>query len=186
MKRNRRLLAAALLLAWLGCASGARPKTEATTAPGADLAAYASFGWAASPASPEAPRSLLDATLHDAIRTQLVEKGYREVATDPDFRVGFETAAYVAEKVESPMRVGVGMGSWGGPVGVGVGTSVPVGPEGTVASQEVRITIRAVEPERNQEVWIGSASGIPGPDPSAEVVEKAVAETLAKFPARRK
>jgi hypothetical protein len=87
--------AGALLLVLLGCASGFQ--TESAAAPGADIPAYASFGWLpagdGSEGATEAPLAIAHANVHAAIRTQLVEKGYREVEVDPDFRIGFEAAA---------------------------------------------------------------------------------------------
>jgi hypothetical protein len=77
------------------------------------------------------------------------------------------------------------MGTFGGPVGVGVGTSAPVGGGSVVATRETRLTIRAVDPKDNREVWVGTTGDIQqGLD--AVVVEKTVAGTMKEFPARRK
>jgi len=181
--------AAVLLIVLLGCATGAPSKTESVTAPGADLAGYATFGWQPDNESSSAshpPLSIADANIRDAIRAQLLERGYREVAAAPDLRFGFETAAYIAEKVSNPVRIGVGVGSWGGNVGGGVSTSVPVGPEGVVSSQETRLTIRAVDQESNREVWVGTTTGIVTQGLVAGALQRAVADTLAEFPARRR
>jgi len=181
--------AAVLLFLLLGCATGAPTKTESTTAPGADLAAYTTFGWqldSESPSTSHPPLSIADANIRNAIRAQLIEKGYREVAQQPDLRISFETAAYIAEKVKSPVRIGVGVGSWGGNVGGGVSTSVPVGPEGVVSAQEARLTIRAVDPKSNREVWVGTTTGVSTQGLATGAVGNAVADTLAEFPARRR
>ena len=180
--------AAVLLFVLLGCASGGAYQTESTTAPDTDIAAYASFGWLSSDSpggATEPPRSIPDANLHNAIRAQLIEKGYREVEENPDFRVGFETTAYIEEKASNPVRIGVGMGSWGGNVGGGVRTSVPVGSEDVTTTQETRLTIRAVD-RSNREVWVGTTTGDIQQGVDAAVVEKAVAGTLEGFPARRR
>ena len=181
--------AGVLLFVLLGCASGGAYQTESATAPGADIAAYASFGWLASDAgdgATEPPLSIPDANLHNAIRAQLLEKGYREVEENPDFRVGFETTAHMKEKASNPVRIGVGMGSWGGNVGGGVSTSVPVGSEGVTTTPETRLTIRAVDQKSNREVWVGTTTGDMQQGLDAAVVEKAVAGTLEGFPARRR
>jgi len=179
---------AVVLVLLLGCASGAPPKREAVTAPGADLAAYATFGWqpagAASRAA-EAPLSIPDANVQDAIRAQLVEKGYREVESQADFLVSFETSTYLAEKTSNPVRIGVGMGSWGSHVGGGVSTSMPVGKEGVTTDQETHLSIRAVDRKSNREVWVGTASGGMGQGLDADSVAKAVAKTMKDFPSRR-
>jgi hypothetical protein len=181
--------AVALLFVSLGCASGSGSKTETGTAAGADVPAYTSFGWL--PASDEAaaadqPASLQDENIRSAIRKQLIEKGYSEATGKPDFLVGFATETVTEEKKkESPFRIGVGMGTFGGPVGVGVGTSAPVGSGSVVATRETRLTIRAVDPKDDREVWVGTTGGIEqGLDAGA--VEKTVAGTMKGFPARRK
>ena len=180
--------AAVLLFAILGCASGAPSKTESAIAPGEDLAAYASFGWqpaSEGPSASQPPESIADANIRHAIRKQLVEKGYQEVEDGPDLLIRFETAAYFAEKVSNPVRIGIGVGGWGGNVGGGVGTSVPVGSSRVEGTPETRLTIRAVDPKRNKEVWVGSTDGIKQVLDSG-AVDEAVADTLAEFPARRK
>jgi len=177
-----------LLFGLLGCASGFQ--TESAAAPGADIAAYASFGWLPAGDGPEgateAPLSIAHANVYAAIRTQLVEKGYREVEVEPDFRIGFEAAAHTREKVSRPVHIGVGVGSWGGNVGGGVTGSVPVGSEGVTTTQETRLTIRAVDQKSNREVWLGTTTGDLGEGLDAVVVDNAVAGLLDGFPARRR
>jgi len=178
-----------LLLALLGCASGAPSKRESVTAPGADLAAYSTFGFQPAgegPAGSQPPLSIPDANVQNAIREQLVEKGYREVAKQPDLLFSFETSAYVAEKISNPVRIGVGVGSWGSNVGGGVSTSMPVGKEGVTTATETRLSIRAVDQKSNREVWVGTASGGIGQGLDADTVAKAVDRTMADFPSRRK
>jgi hypothetical protein len=180
--------AGVLLFVLLGCASGGW-KSESTTAADADVAAYTSFAWlpasAGAGGADEAPVSIADANLRSAIRTQLVEKGYREVEANPDFRIGFETATRLKEKVSPPVRVGVGVGTWGGHVGGGVDASVPVGSGDVKTTGETQITIRAVDPKTNREVWLGTTTGEVEEGLDASVVEKAVADVLDGFPARR-
>jgi hypothetical protein len=182
--------AGVLLFLVLGCASGGASQTESATAPGADIAAYASFSWL--PASDNAegaserPLSIADANLYNAIRKQLVEKGYREVEVNPDFHVGFETAPHTTEKASKPFNIGIGVGSWGGNVGGGVSTSVPVGSERVTTTAETRITIRAVDVRSHQEVWVGSTTSDVQEGLDASVVEKAVAGLMDEFPDRRR
>jgi hypothetical protein len=190
MQLAKRGLAIALLaaLGLSGCASGGS-KTESTTAPGADFAGYQTFALqpaGAGAASAEVPVSILDATVHDAIRAELLGKGYREVGTNGDLQIQYETAESLREVVkESPFRVGVGMGSWGGNVGGGVGASAPVGSPSVATSPETRITIRAVDRAANREVWVGTATGGFGQSAGAGAVEKAVAGAMKDFPKRR-
>jgi hypothetical protein len=189
MKPPMRDFAAMLPFILLGCAVGAGSKPESAIAPGADIAAYASFGWqppSGSPGAADPPLSIRDANIQGAIRTQLVQKGYREVEYEPDFRIGYELEAYTTEKQSNPVRIGVGVGSWGGNVGGGVSTSVPVGPQGVVATRETRLTIRAVDQKSNREVWVGTTAGEIEQGLDGGAVEKAVAGTMKGFPARRR
>ena len=189
MKRPMRDCAVAFLFALLGCATGSLSKPESTTAPGADLAGYRSFGWqlaSGSPTTPDQPLSIRDANIQKAIRAQLIEKGYREVEETPDFRMSYEETAYLKEKTSSPVRIGIGVGSWGGHVGGGVGASVPVGSDGVVTTPESRLTIHAVDQKTNTEVWVGSVTGDIEHGLDAAAVDKAVAGMLEGFPARRR
>ena len=187
-----RILGAAglLLLTSLACASGRASQTESATAPGADIAAYASFAWLppgdVGEGGAERPLSIADANLYSAIRKQLVEKGYREVELDPDFRIGFETAAQIKEKASPPVEIGVGMGSWSGSFGSSVSTSLPVGSGRVTTTAETRITIRAVDPKSHREVWVGSTTRDIQQGLDANVVEKAVAGLMDGFPSRRR
>ena len=177
-----RVLMLAALVTLLGCAAGKTPKPDSMTAPGADIAAFKTFGWS-SPAA-QAPTTILDTNVHDAVRAQLVAKGYVETDASPDFRVGFDVTAYDVKKKSSPMRIGIGVGSWGGNVGGGVGTSVPVG-GGDSAASENRLTIRAVDASTNKEVWIGTTTGDIKQGLDQKAVEAAVASTMQSFPQRR-
>jgi len=187
---NLRIIAAVgvSLLVLLACASGGW-KSQATAAPDADVAAYASFAWlppaAAAEAAGEAPLSIADQNLRNAIRRQLVAKGYREVDREPDFRIGVETATQLLEKTSPPVTVGIGTGWWGGHVGTSVGASVPVGSAGVKTVAEMRITIRAVDPKGSRELWSGTTRGEVREGSDGSVVEKAVAALLDDFPARR-
>jgi hypothetical protein len=183
MSSPMRGFAAFLLCALLGCASGGGTRTESTTAPGADVSALQTF---AVQTPGEAPLSIADAKIRDAIRAELVEKGYREVAQAPDLLVSFEASEAIAEvQKESPVRIGVGMGSWGGPVGVGVGTSMPVGKGSVETVANTRLMIRAVDPRQNREVWLGEATRELDASFDSSRVEQLVDAALSDFPKHR-
>ena len=174
-----------LLLVVAGCASGW--KSESSTAPDTDLAAYATFGWlpdGGGRGATEAPLSILDAKLRKAIGEQLVAKGYREEPAHPDLRIGFTTEARAREKTTPPMRVGVGVGTWGGHIGTSVDTSVPVGGERVTTVSETTLTIRAIDPHGNREVWVGSATGEVPESSDESALAKAVKAALDGFPAK--
>ena len=173
------LLVVAALAA--GCAS-APPEPESMRDPGADFGAYRSFGWAPAPGVSEAdaPLLLLDQNIRAAIAAEMKRRGYVESAENPDLRIAYETAR--AEKVESnPVRVGIGMGSWGG----NFGGSVNVGSPSVRNYQEGTLVIHAIDTGRNAEVWQGRVSGRIGKgslEPSA--VTAAVATAMRDFPSR--
>jgi hypothetical protein len=177
--RHRLALAALLLLG--GCAS-APPQPESMRDPGVDFAAFRSFGWAPAPGVNEAdqPLLLLDRSIRDAIGAEMRRRGYVESADNPDLRIAYETASQ--EKIESnPVRVGIGMGSWGG----SFGGSVNVGSPSVRNYREGTLVIHAIDAARNAEVWQGRVSGRLGKDslePAA--VAAAVATAMRDFPAR--
>jgi hypothetical protein len=189
MKPSLHLIAAVLLALAQGCTSSA-PKPDSVTSPGSDIPAYSTFSWHAAAGSTGTttapPLSILDTNIHDAIRAQLIAKGYREVAESPDFIVAYDIAPYqVEKKSSSPVSIGIGVGSWGGNVGGGVGTSVGVGGGQGTDSTMNRLTIRAADAKTTKEVWMGTTAADIKQGLDASAVDKAVAGTMAGFPARR-
>jgi hypothetical protein len=174
------LLASALVA---GCASPP-PQPETMRDPAANFAAYRTFGWTAGGATEatEAPVRLLDANLRAAISDVMKRKGYVEapVGTTPDLRLAFETAS--AEKIENnPVRVGVGMGSWGG----NFGGSVSMGSPSIRNYKEGTLVIHAIDNARNAEVWQGRVSGrVTKGSLEPAAINQAVAQAMADFPVR--
>jgi hypothetical protein len=174
-------LLASVLVA--GCASPP-PQPETMRDPAADFAAYRTFGWTAGGVTDatEAPVRLLDANLRAAISDVMKRKGYVEApaGTAPDLRLAFETAS--AEKIENnPVRVGVGMGSWGG----NFGGSVSMGSPSIRNYKEGTLVIHAIDHARNAEVWQGRVSGkISKGSLEPAAIDQAVARAMADFPVR--
>lgn len=174
------LLAAALVA---GCASPP-PRPETMRDPGADFAAYRTFGWATGGVNEatEAPVRLLDANLRAAISDVMKRKGYVEApaGTAPDLRIAFETAS--ADKIENnPVRVGVGIGSWGG----NFGGSVNMGSPSIRNYKEGTLVIHAIDNARNAEVWQGRVSGkITQGSLEPAAINQAVMTAMADFPVR--
>jgi hypothetical protein len=182
MNRLPHSLAFALLLALLlGCA-GARPKPDWATAPDADIAALATFGWE-TPAR-EAPRTILAGQIREALAAELAEKGYVQSEDAPDLVIGYEIATQEAVQSKSPVTVGFGVGSWGSNVGGSVGASVPVGGKAE-PRLENRVTIRAVDPQANRELWIGTTTTL-DQTADAKAVASAIAGVMKGFPDRRR
>jgi len=177
------ILGAALTLA--GCASPA-PQPTSMRDPAANFGAYKTFGWddgARTDASGQAqPLSLVENNIRTAIASELKKRGYEEAAAGatPDLLIDYEAAR--AEKLKNnPIRVGVGVGSWGGNTGGSVGVSS----SGVKNVTEGTLVIHAVDPARKAEVWQGRVArelGKGGAEPA--VVNSAVAEVFRDFPAR--
>jgi hypothetical protein len=112
----------------------------------APWASYATYGWSPAPGVDGNDRSLLmlDQNIRRAIAGELQRRGYTESA-NPDLRITYQTTS--KDVVESnPVRVGVGMGSWGG----SFGGSVSVGsPEAAAVTTAVQAAMRDF-PERGQ------------------------------------
>jgi hypothetical protein len=174
------LLASALVA---GCASPP-PQPETMRDPAANFAAYRTFGWTAggTTEATEAPVRLLDANLRAAISDVMKRKGYVEApaGTAPDLRLAFETAS--AEKIENnPVRVGVGIGSWGG----NFGGSVSMGSPSIRNYQEGTLVIHAIDNARNAEVWQGRVSGkVTKGSLEPAAINQAVTTAMADFPVR--
>jgi Domain of unknown function (DUF4136) len=174
------LLASALVA---GCASPP-PQPETMRDPAANFAAYRTFGWTAggTTEATEAPVRLLDANLRAAISDVMKRKGYVEApaGTAPDLRLAFETAS--AEKIENnPVRVGVGIGSWGG----NFGGSVNMGSPSIRNYQEGTLVIHAIDNARNAEVWQGRVSGkVTKGSLEPAAINQAVTQAMADFPVR--
>jgi hypothetical protein len=183
MKRARAGTAALTLAALLvaSCASSP-PAPESMRDPDANFAAYQTYGFPPAPGAGEAdaPLLLLDRNIRSAIAAEMQRRGYRESTENPDLRIAYETAS--AEKVESsPVRVGIGVGSWGGSGGGSIG----VGSSSVRNYREGTLVIHAIEAARNAEVWQGRIStriSKGGVDEAA--VSTAVAAAMKDFPAR--
>jgi hypothetical protein len=166
-----------------GCASQpAKPETMRD--PSVNFTNFQTFGWTAGGAvdTGDAPLKLLDANIRAAIVDAMKRKGYVEApaGATPDLRIAYETAS--ADKIENnPVRVGIGIGSWGG----NVGGSVNVGSPSVRNFTEGTLVVHAIDTSRNAEVWQGRVSGkmTKGSlEPSA--INQAVAQAMADFPVR--
>ena len=162
-----------------GCASSPPQPTSMKDAQ-ADFGAYKTFGW--EPDTSGQPLSLLDQNIRAAIAKEMRGKGYEEapVGATPDLLLSYEAAR--AEKVKSnPIRIGVGVGSYGGSSGGGVGVSS----SGVKNVSEGTLVVHAVDPARKAEVWQGRASrelGKGNVEPA--VLQSTVAGMMHDLPAR--
>lgn len=168
-----------VLIGILGCAGNPDAKPRWVEASGADIPGYETFGWLDRSGQP--PVTILDNQIRDAIRADLLQKGYVETEDSPDFRVGHETFEAAAVQQGNPVRIGIGVGSWGGSGGGSVGTSMDVGDKEKVV-QQLTITIRAVDTD-DREVWIGTTAPM-GDRPDTPTVNKTVGGVMKGFPGR--
>jgi hypothetical protein len=166
-----------------GCASPP-PKPETMRDPGVNFSNFKTFGWTAGDTidGNDAPLRLLDSNIRAAITDTMKRKGYVEApaGTTPDLRMAYETAS--ASKVENnPVRVGIGVGSWGG----NMGGSVSMGSPSVRNFTEGTLVVHAIDNARNAEVWQGRVSGKMtkgSTEPAA--INQAVAQAMADFPVR--
>jgi hypothetical protein len=171
------LIAVALLA---GCTTPP-PQPQSMRDPAADFAAFRTFGWVPGPGvTGDAPLQLLDKNIRAAIAAEMKRKGYTESQDNPDLRISYETAK--ADKVESsPVRIGVGVGGWGGNVGGSVGVS-----SSSVRNfTEGKLVIHAIEVAKNAEVWQGSIEGrLTKGSVEPAAIQHAVSTAMHDFPAR--
>lgn len=172
----------AVHLAFLaGCTTPVPPRHESQAAPGVDLTRFATFSLSPTAGTEEdAPLRLLDVNIRDAIRAEMQRRGFREDEANPDLRIDYETAA--EDKLRSsPVRIGIGMGSWGG----NVGGSVNMGTPSVESYQEGRLVIHIADAGKNQEIWYGTVTGkVDRQKLDAASVARAVALAMEDFPAR--
>lgn len=176
------IIAAAGVVA--GCAAPP-PQPETMRDPRANFAAYRTFGWTAGATidGTDAPLKLLDSHVRTAIAAELQRRGYTEApaGTTPDLRITYETTS--EQKLESnPVRIGVGVGSWGG----NVGGSVNVGSPSIRNYKEGTLVIHAIDTARNAEVWQGRVAGkVTKGSLEPEAIARGVAVAMQDFPARK-
>lgn len=172
---------AALSLTLIGCA-GAESRPQWTQAPDIELAGHATFDWADRDGKP--PVTILDNRIRTALRNELTAKGYVEAQDDPDFLISHETVERESARSGSPVRIGIGVGTRSGNVGGSVGTSVDVG-EGSGPRQQLRVTVRALEPADRREAWVGETAAL-DPQPEERALERAIGSLMKGFPERQR
>jgi hypothetical protein len=169
-----------LLYSIVGCAGIGGPKPEWATAPDVNLPAFSTYDWADGPSG--TPQTVLDSQVRNALRVEFQKKGYEESSDAPDFLVSYETVEHEMGQRSSPVTIGIGVGTWGRHVGGRVGTSVGVG--GGDPNLRYRLAIRATDPDRSRQLWVGATTTFELP-PDERVIDRAVGSVMRGFPGRR-
>lgn len=173
----------AVALAATGCATS----TSTSSSPGSmrdtsvDFAKFRTFGWVNPAGAPgEAAVGLLDQNIRGAITAELSARGYVAATEKPDLLIAYETTR--SDRVESnPVRIGIGVGSWGG----NVGGSVSVGSPSVRNYQQGSLVIHAVDAARNAEVWQGQVSSkLTKGSTEKSAIYTAVGKAMKDFPTR--
>lgn len=178
--RLTRAAAVILIAAGLAAACASPPaKPETMRDPQANFTSFKTFGW--SDAGNGEPVKILDSQLRTAIAAELQRRGYAQAApgATPDLRITYEAAAQ--EKLQNnPVRIGVGIGSYGS----NGGGSVGVGSSSVKNVREGSLVIHAIDSARNAEVWQGRyAANIGKGSVDQARINKAVAMAMQDFPA---
>ena len=155
------------------------PKPETMRDPQANFTSFKTFGW--SDAGNGEPVKILDSQLRTAIAAELQRRGYAQAApgATPDLRISYEAAAQ--EKLQNnPVRIGIGVGSYGS----NGGGSVGVGSSSVKNVREGTLVIHAIDSTRNAEVWQGRyAANIGKGNVDQARINQAVAKAMQDFPA---
>jgi hypothetical protein len=174
------VLAATVLHA--GCAP-ATTKPKPIVDEQANFAEFKTFSLRTSGNNTDAePMSLEESRIREAITKEMRRKGYDEAPAGSSGDILIDYKAARTEKMKSnPVRVGIGIGSFGS----GVGGSVSTSTSGVKNISEGSLVINAVDSARNAEVWRSQISRELGKDAvTQDAVESVVSEVLIDFPAR--
>jgi hypothetical protein len=112
----------------------------------------------------------------------VVRRGYMPAGdAAPELLIAYRTAT--KEQVESsPMRIGIGVGSWGGSGGGSIGVS-----SASLRNyREGTLVIHAIDAARNAEIWQGRISGkLTEGSLEPAAIRQAVATAMRDFPSRQ-
>jgi hypothetical protein len=175
------------LAALAACESA--PEIRSQTAPGANVAAYRTYGYVDKLGTDPAGYTTLNTRfIKEAVDREMQARGY-VLAASPDLLVNFNVAS--KDKVEGTSTgprtsVAVGYGGWGGwRRGYGYGVGVGIGDTDIRTVTEGTLTIDVVDAARKELLWTGSAVGRltkaiqADPKPT---IDKAVSLIFQKYP----
>lgn len=117
-------------------------------------------------------RDRLDIRIEEAVEKDLSAKGYRQVDTDPDFRVNYQVAVGARQAVQAnPNTYGYAIGPWD---------------LGVYSYDEGTLFIDVIDARANALLWRGAVSAVARPGLSLEARQerftKAAEKVMAQFP----
>lgn len=188
MQRMRGLCVSALLsLLAAGCA-GIDVKQDYN--PAVDFGALRTFSWRSAVQEPTGNKlvdsPLLDSRIRAAVEKELLARGHRKVATNPDYQVAYSyTIESGAERdPDTSVGIGVGTGSRGSFGGIGVS----LGFGGRDPGQE-RLIVDVIDPATDNLLWRGFAerrlASSSDPEENSARINETVAAILREFPPRQ-
>ena len=181
-RRTRLLLASALVVLGAACgiapAGPARIRVDAETLPWANMSGYRTYRWWQLPMSERRRgyserEALLDWRVRKAVERELGARGYAEdTAGTPDFVVRYDVR--LREESTSSFRDYLAYRADGG--GKDMGDALMGYEEGTLTLEVVDVAARRV-------AWRSTASAVIEQNPDGKLIDPAVAQMLARFPA---
>ncbi len=189
MRRIQRLSAFALLgLLLVGCGLPVKQDYD----PAVDFSVLRSFNWQAAVQKPTGneltDNTLLDSRIRSAVERELLAKGHRKLATDPDYLVAYSYTAQNRIERDNDSRVGVGVGvgkgSWHGGFG-----SIGFNLGGDRDYEQGTLIIDVIDPASGKLLWRGFVRQRliwqSDPEQTSARINEAVGAILSKFPPRR-
>lgn len=180
-------LAPLVLIALLtaACQSGSPVATDYDTA--TDFGAFHRYAWLDERSGADKDFDpLLGQRVRDAVSDGLGARQF--TAADSPAHADFLVRYYIKadDRTEQPKATGgIGIGGYGGNVGVGVGLNFPIG--GSVTEQRAQILIDFINAKDRKLAWRGSRTiTLRGDDPNAVTgqIRSAVDAILGQFPPR--
>lgn len=173
-------LVLAASVAAAACGSGISTRSDYDPGAVEAIRNYQTYAWLPEP-SQDRGRQLVAGRITAAVDAELAAKGYRKVARDPDFEVGWHVATDDRVDVQTfNDYYGYGYRGWGygGPV-YGQQTTVRNYTQGT-------LLLDVVDGDSDQLVWRGTAEGEvdvnASPEERSARINEAVGEILGDFP----
>lgn len=184
MHLSRYLAFAATLLLLTACSS---PKVVTDYNPSTDFSSYQKYRWSETSGADKTVSPLVVDHVKNALANQL-DIGLYKLAAKAD-QANFAVRYYVAEgaqTIDRGPRLGIGLGSFSGNVGIGTSVGVPLGKD--KINRNVQIIIDLIDTTTQKLSWRGSrVVELNDDDPKDNMarLSSAVAEIWSQFPPQK-